>query len=91
MPKFITTIDLPKASESDLENLHKELFNHSFKWELHAAKSKSYINDQEVFSIEGNVTLQEVNHLVLNAIGKVSKECSFFVMKDKRGSDLNSN
>jgi|GEM_PF-1021083 len=89
MPKFITTIDVPKASESELENLHKELLNKSFKWELHAAKSKSFINDQEVFSIEGNVTLQDVNYLVLNAVGKVSKDYSFFVMKDKRMSDSN--
>jgi hypothetical protein len=83
MAKFITTIKLEDANEYDYEILNRELKTNFFKPEEHAAKSEAYITGKGSFSLEGNVTIEEVTKAVLKAAAKTGKKFSLFTVKYK--------
>jgi len=84
MAKFITRIQLEQASESDYKSLQKELTNASFKSiRKSTAKSKLPIPENEEFSLEGNINIQQVTHAVVKAITRTGKKFSFTIVRDK--------
>ena len=89
MSKYITTIQLQNGSKNDYDTLHKELEKKLFKIEEHAAKSKAYINEKEAFSVEGNMTLQDVIDSVKKVVSKIGKQSSFLVIRDKHVTNPN--
>jgi len=84
MAKFITSIELYGAVESDYENLHlamkKELFvqptNSPFKSKSHTQKVVEY-------SREGNISIQEVTNAVFRVASNTGKKYAFTIIKDK--------
>ena len=74
---------MQNGNENDYDILHKELEKELFKSEEHAAKSKAFISEKGVFSIEGNLTLQDVIDSVKKIVSKTGKQGSFFVIRDK--------
>lgn len=84
MTKFIATIQLQGADEGDYRTLLTELEKESFKKEKHASRSKAWIGTKGVFSVEGNVSLLEVNNAVFRAASKIGKQYSFFVVRNKQ-------
>lgn len=89
MAKFITNIELLDADEKDYDSLYKELEKESFKGEEHGAKSVAYVTEKKTFSVQGNLTIQEVNEAVFRAASKTGKKYSFFVIKNKSVSNAN--
>jgi len=86
MAKFITNIQLQDADGRDYDILYRELEKESFKSEKRNAKSKAYVRGNKVFSLEGDLTLQDVNAAVFRASSKTGKKYSFFVMRHKKVS-----
>lgn len=71
MPKFVTTIQLHDADESDYSKLYREL-----------AKSKGYITGKGEYRQEGDVTIQEVTDTVFRAVTKTGKKYSFTITRN---------
>ena len=83
MSKYITTIQLQNGNKNDYDMLYNELQKELFKSEEHAAKSNAFISEKEVFSVEGNMTLQDVIDSVKKIVSKTGKQSSFFVIRHK--------
>ena len=84
MSKFVTTIQLLDADKKDYDILFRALEKESFKNEDHETKTGAYVTGKEVFSLKGDITLQDVNHAVFRASSKTGKKYSFFVIKHKK-------
>jgi hypothetical protein len=84
MARFITRIQLQQATEDDYKSLQKELNRESFKSSKNTtAKSKTSIGTNGEFSLEGNITIQQVTHAVVKAVSKTGKKYSFTIIRDK--------
>ena len=83
MAKYIASIELYNANKKDYERLNKEFQKEKFTGEQHAAKSEAYITSKKVFSIEGKITLLQINQVIAKIISRIGKPYSFFVLKDK--------
>jgi len=75
MARFITTIQLHNAAETDYETLNFELEKQSFRGTKTSGKRE--------YNREGNVTLQEVTNAVLKAAEKTGKKYSFTIIRNK--------
>jgi hypothetical protein len=89
MAKFITSIELQDANETDYIKLTGELEKASFKGEKYAGKSEAYVSGKNVYRMSGNITLQEINSAISKAASKTGKKYSFFVVKDKQTYNVN--
>jgi hypothetical protein len=74
MAKFITNIQLQDANRSDYDALFTELKKELFKNEEHEVKRDSFSGGKELISVEGNVTLLDVNNAVFKASSKTGKK-----------------
>jgi hypothetical protein len=83
MARFITTIQLHNAAETDYEKLNAELVKQSFRGIREVNKQKGDAPEQIKYSREGNVTLQEVTDAVLKAAEKTGKKYSFTIIRNK--------
>ena len=84
MSKFVTTIQLLDADKKDYDILFRALEKESFKNEDHETKTGAYVTGKEVFSLNGDITLQDINNAVFRASSKTGKRYSFFVIKHKK-------
>lgn len=84
MPIYTTTIEIHDATTPDYKALHEQLLTKSFK--------ASSLNDTKIsgkktvkisYSISGDYSLIDVIETVKQAAGKLQKEFSFFVKKNK--------
>lgn len=84
MAKFITSIQLQDADKRNYDTLYKALEKESFRSEKREAKSNTYVAGKEVFSLEDDITLQDVNDAVFRASSITGKNYSFFVIRHKK-------
>ncbi len=79
MAKFITSIELFGADESDYQNLTSALEKESFRPE-----KKKYVSLKRVeYNREGNITLKDVTDAVFKVAKSTGKKYSFTIIKDK--------
>jgi hypothetical protein len=83
MARFITTIELHNANDTDYNTLHTELKKASFKEVRHAADANNPNSRKEEYNREGNITLQQVTDAVLKAATKTGKKYSFTIIRNK--------
>jgi hypothetical protein len=84
MAKFITTIKLQAAGETDYDRLYTELEKESFREnKIPPVKNVHHFGRRE-YKREGNITLQEVTAVVLKAAARTGKEYSFTIIRDKQ-------
>jgi hypothetical protein len=83
MAKFITSIQLHDADESDYNKLEHELEKELFRKEKPATKNKSSDTSKGEFRREGKVTIQDVTKAVFNAVTKTGKNYSFTIIRHK--------
>ena len=84
MAKFITSIQLQDADKKDQDILFRALEKESFKSEEHEVNTNAHVAGNAVFSLEGDITLQDVNDAVFRASSKTGKKYSFFVIRHKK-------
>ncbi len=80
MAKFITSIELFNANETDYLNLSKALENERFKKNVqrhHRQKGVEY-------NLEGNVTLTDVTDKVFKVTRGIGKKYAFTIIKEKQ-------
>lgn len=83
MARFITTIQLHNADETDYKKLHTELEKASFRGKKYPDKRNDGLTGKIEYNREGNVTLQEVTDAVLRAAAKTGKKYSFTIIRNK--------
>lgn len=83
MARFITTIQLHNADETDYKKLHTELEKASFRGQKHPGKQRDVPAGRREYNREGNVTLQQVTDAVLKAAIKTGKKYSFTIIRNK--------
>jgi hypothetical protein len=83
MARFITTIELHNADESDYKRLHTELEKASFRGKKYPGRRRDGLTGRKEYNREGNVTLQEVTDAVLKAATKTGKKYSFTIIRNK--------
>jgi translation initiation factor 1 (eIF-1/SUI1) len=81
MARFITTIELFNADQKDYETLQSELKKQSFT--RRALQQSDSLPVKEEYNREGNITLQDVTHAVLQAAAKTGKKYSFTIIRNK--------
>ena len=82
MPKFLTTIQLHDADESDYNRLYNELAKNSTKKGKHVVNSIGHITGKIEYKREGDVTIQEVTDTVFRAVTKTGKKYSFTITRN---------
>jgi hypothetical protein len=82
MARFITTIRLHNAAETDYDKLNAELEKQSFRG-IKTTKKHTDTESKREYNREGNVTLQEVTDAVLKAAEKTGKKYSFTIIRNK--------
>jgi len=81
MARFITTIELFNADAKDYQTLQSELKKHSFT--RRTLLTGDNLPGKEEYNREGNVSLQDVTHAVLQAAHKTGKKYSFTIIRNK--------
>jgi hypothetical protein len=85
MAKFTATIQLHNAEKSDYDKLDLELAKQLFKGnKTSSPEIKGPATVWKEYSLEGNITLREVNSVIVRAATKTGKEYSFTVMRNKQ-------
>lgn len=89
MARFTTRIQLEDATESDYQSLQTQLEQDvTGIIKKTVTHSKRTLSSNSEFSLEGNITIQEVTAVVSNAAAKTGKKYSFTIIRNK---PLNSN
>ena len=83
MAKFITSIELFNANETDYWNLNKALENERFKKSAQKFKQQKGVE----YNLEGNVTLTDVTDKVFKVARGIGKKYAFTIIKEKQIQD----
>lgn len=83
MARFITTIELHNADETDYEKLNAELEKKSFKGKKDSRQQAGSPVQKKEYNREGNITLQEVTDIVVQAAARTGKQYSFTIIRGK--------
>ena len=83
MSKFIATIQLHSASETDYENLNREIEKEPSVLKKKNLSVKADKAKKGQYNYWGNINVSDVAKAVVKAIRKTGRDYSFTVMKNK--------
>ena len=84
MARFTTRIQLENATAKDYSNLQTQLALDTsgvIKKSSSQSKEKNIANTE--FSLEGNISIQEITAAVVNAAAKTGRKYSFTIIRNK--------
>lgn len=83
MAKFITSIELFNANETDYLNLSKALESERFKKNNQRHQHQKGVE----YNVEGNITLTDVTDKVFKVARGIGKKYAFTIIKEKQIQD----